>query len=116
MHPALETIAKKVHAGERLSFDDGMALETHADLHSLTTPLIIHYLTHGARERRNFSPLFDARWYCESGEQEQLAEDVDPLLHYLQEGAAAGRSPHRVGAFGRDHQPITMDPEIICAS
>lgn len=35
MHPALEVISKKVHAGERLSFDDGMALEQHADLHFL---------------------------------------------------------------------------------
>ena len=35
MHPALDVISKKVHAGERLSFDDGMALEQHADLHFL---------------------------------------------------------------------------------
>jgi aminodeoxyfutalosine synthase len=47
MHPALETIAKKVHAGERLSFDDGMALEQHADLHYLGE------LANLVRERKN---------------------------------------------------------------
>ncbi len=47
MHPALETIAKKVHAGERLSFDDGMALERHADLHYLGE------LANLVRERKN---------------------------------------------------------------
>ncbi len=47
MHPALETIAKKVHAGERLTFDDGMALETHADLHYLGE------LANLVRERKN---------------------------------------------------------------
>ncbi len=35
MHSTLETISKKVHAGERLTFDDGMTLEQHADLHFL---------------------------------------------------------------------------------
>jgi aminodeoxyfutalosine synthase len=47
MHAALETIAKKVHAGERLSFDDGMALEQHADLHYLGE------LANVVRERKN---------------------------------------------------------------
>lgn len=47
MHPTLETIAKKVHAGERLSFDDGMALEQHADLHYLGE------LANLVRERKN---------------------------------------------------------------
>jgi len=47
MHPALETISKKVHAGERLSFDDGMALEQHADLHYLGE------LADLVRERKN---------------------------------------------------------------
>lgn len=47
MHPALETISKKVHAGERLSFDDGMALELHADLHYLGE------LANLVRERKN---------------------------------------------------------------
>jgi aminodeoxyfutalosine synthase len=47
MHPTLETISKKVHAGERLSFDDGMALETHADLHYLGE------LANLVRERKN---------------------------------------------------------------
>lgn len=47
MHPVLETISKKVHAGERLSFDDGMALETHADLHYLGE------LANLVRERKN---------------------------------------------------------------
>jgi aminodeoxyfutalosine synthase len=47
MHPALETIAKKVHAGERLTFDDGMALELHADLHYLGE------LANLVRERKN---------------------------------------------------------------
>lgn len=47
MHAALETIAKKVHAGERLSFDDGMALEQHADLHYLGE------LANLVRERKN---------------------------------------------------------------
>jgi aminodeoxyfutalosine synthase len=47
MHPALETIAKKVHAGERLSFDDGMTLEQHADLHYLGE------LANHVRERKN---------------------------------------------------------------
>jgi aminodeoxyfutalosine synthase len=32
---ALQIIADKVHAGERLTFDDGLALERHADLHTL---------------------------------------------------------------------------------
>ncbi len=47
MHAALETIAKKVHAGERLTFDDGMALEQYADLHYLGE------LANVVRERKN---------------------------------------------------------------
>jgi aminodeoxyfutalosine synthase len=47
MHPALETIAKKVHAGERLSFEDGMTLELHAGLHYLGE------LANVVRERKN---------------------------------------------------------------
>ncbi|QEL18683.1 aminofutalosine synthase MqnE [Limnoglobus roseus] len=31
----IETIAEKVHAGERLTFDDGLFLEQHTDLHTL---------------------------------------------------------------------------------
>ncbi|MCU0703292.1 MAG: aminofutalosine synthase MqnE [Fimbriiglobus sp.] len=47
MHHALETISKKVHAGERLTFDDGMVLEHHADLHYLGE------LANLVRERKN---------------------------------------------------------------
>src|ERR1051325_7899373 len=45
--PRLRAISDKVHAGERLSFDDGMALEQTADLFTLGE------LANLVRERKN---------------------------------------------------------------
>ena len=47
MEPQLQTIADKVRAGERLTFDDGVFLDESADLHTLG------HLANMVRERRN---------------------------------------------------------------
>src|SRR3954468_15222549 len=47
MNPQLAAIRDKVHAAERLSFDDGVFLDRHADLHTLGE------LANVVRERKN---------------------------------------------------------------
>ena len=46
-HPSIRAIADKVHAGERLTFDDGVLLDEQAELHTLGR------LANLVRERKN---------------------------------------------------------------
>ncbi|UHD14553.1 PIG-L family deacetylase [Thiocapsa bogorovii] len=54
---------------------------------------ILHWLTVGARERRNPHPLFDTAWYLAQC-PDAVASEIDPLIHYLDTGAGAGLDPH----------------------
>lgn len=72
-------------------FDCDYYLETSGDVaHAGANPLW-HYLRWGWSEARPFHPLFDAQFYLT-----QVASDapLEPLTHYVLEGARAGLDPH----------------------
>ena len=57
------------------------------------------YVTSGAVERQNPSPLFDNQYYLEQNPDVAAALaggsfNGDPLLHYVESGAAEGRDPN----------------------
>ena len=53
---------------------------------------LIHFLRHGADEKRNPSPFFDTAWYLDRN-PDVAASTVNPLAHYLRYGATEGRDP-----------------------
>ena len=53
---------------------------------------LVHYLTWGAAEGRDPSPLFDTSYYLKSN-PDVAAAGINPLAHYLTWGAAEGRDP-----------------------
>src|SRR5690606_385537 len=54
-----------------------------------------HFLERGAAAGLNPNPLFDTRWY-RSRPGHRLPRGLNPLVHYLTEGAAQVRDPSRV--------------------
>jgi len=74
-------------------FDTRYYLETYPDVARAQFDPIIHYLTHGASERRNPSPYFETSYYLQRNPDVALA-GVNPLLHYVTDGAGEGRDPN----------------------
>ncbi len=54
---------------------------------------VMTYLSRPARQRPTVTPFFDAAYYTALN-QEVLAADEDPLLHFLETGLAELRAPH----------------------
>jgi hypothetical protein len=52
-------------------------------------PPLVHYLTQGWRQGLKPHPLFDPAWYL-SQDPGIAAADLEPLTHFLLEGAARG--------------------------
>ena len=52
-----------------------------------------HYIDRGAEELRDPSPFFNTGFYCETN-LDVATSGVNPLLHYLKSGAAAGLAPN----------------------
>ena len=70
-------------------FDEGYYRAAYPDVADVSLDPVIHYLEWGGPELRNPSAAFDARRYAELCRER--GETVDnPLLHYLEGGAARG--------------------------
>lgn len=69
-------------------FDPGWYCARYADVVAAGENPLVHYLLRGGGERRNPSAAFDAVWYV--ARYPDVAAS-NPLLHYLQFGAAEGR-------------------------
>ena len=67
--------------------------EAYPDVRGRGVDPALHYLTFGAAEGRNPSPLFWTNWYLRQY-PDVRATNVNPLVHYLRCGAAEGRDPN----------------------
>jgi lipopolysaccharide biosynthesis protein/GT2 family glycosyltransferase len=94
-------------------FDTRWYLAHYPDIAAQGLNPLLHYLRHGAKEGRRFndtmrqgdtiskieliaaSHLFDRNWYLDRYPDVRTS-GVDPILHYLEQGAAEGRNPSRL--------------------
>lgn len=74
------------------AFDSRYYLSTYRDVAAAAIDPALHYLIHGARERRDPDPLFDTAWYVEQY-RDVATTGHNPLVHYLRFGAREGRDP-----------------------
>jgi hypothetical protein len=104
-------------------FDPAWYLAVNPDVAAAGMDPALHYLRHGAAERRSPGPRFDAGWYLRT--YTDVAEaGANPLLHYLQHGKREGREiaahrPNRSsppGASESTHSPAargrTLPPAV----
>jgi glycosyltransferase involved in cell wall biosynthesis/predicted O-methyltransferase YrrM len=73
-------------------FDADFYLQSYPDVAEARVDPLNHYLTQGAAEGRNPSPLFDTVAYLQQN-PDVAASNINPLVHYLLHGAAEGRLP-----------------------
>ena len=78
-------------------FDSEWYLRNYPDVAAAGVDPALHYVRHGAAERREPGPGFGARWYLER-HPDVAAAGLNPLLHYLDCGAAEGRETRPAGA------------------
>lgn len=72
-------------------FDGDWYLAAYPDVAAAGLDPAVHFLSHGADERRNPGPFFDTAHYLAL--YPDIAESgLNPLVHYLQAGWAEGRS------------------------
>ena len=74
-------------------FDHGWYLATYPDVAASGSDPVVHFLAHGAAERRDPGPHFDTDHYLRMY-PDIAGNGMNPLLHYLQAGWAEGRSIH----------------------
>lgn len=79
------------------------------------TSAVEHYVTSGAEEGRDSSPLFDSQYYLEENPDVASALaggsfEGDPLLHYVETGATEGRDPNPY--FDSDYY-LSENPEAV---
>jgi len=73
-------------------FDADWYTSQYRDVAASGLPPEAHYLTRGAVEARNPSPVFDTRHYLVSN-PDVAGSGQNPLLHFIRHGEAEGRSP-----------------------
>jgi lipopolysaccharide biosynthesis protein/GT2 family glycosyltransferase len=115
MDPVLHYIEAGGEEGRDPSplFDTRWYLAHYPDIAARGLNPLLHYLRHGAKEGRRFndttrqgdtiskmelivsSHLFDRDWYLDRYPDVRTS-GVDPILHYLEQGAAEGRNPSRL--------------------
>jgi lipopolysaccharide biosynthesis protein/GT2 family glycosyltransferase len=115
LDPVLHYIERGAADGRDPSplFDTRWYLAHYPDVAARGENPLLHYLLHGAKEGRPFndttrqgetigqmqliesSGLFDRDWYLDRY-PEVRALGVDPVLHYLEQGASEGRNPSRL--------------------
>ncbi len=92
----LEIHAAQPSAAERILasglFDGDWYRARYPDIAGSDLPPLLHYLIHGAYERRSPGPNFDTEWYL--AHYPDIA-GIDPLLHFVDYGREEGRSPLR---------------------
>jgi hypothetical protein len=72
-------------------FDADYYLSAYADLRGRVHDPIMHYLRHGAREKRNPSRLFETTSYLRNN-PDVAASIINPVVHFVIRGLAEGRS------------------------
>jgi len=73
-------------------FDESYYLASNPDVATSGTDPILHYLDHGAAEKRDPSPRFSSEFYL-ANNPDVDGTAVNPLLHFLAHGQAEGRHP-----------------------
>jgi len=73
-------------------FDESYYLEMNPDVVTSGADPILHYLDHGAAEKRDPSPRFSSEFYL-ANYPDVVGTGVNPLLHFLAHGQAEGRQP-----------------------
>ena len=68
-------------------------LDQYPDVRLLSMDPIQHYVTEGARERKNPNPYFFTTWYLQEY-PDVAAAGLNPLLHYLEHGVSERRNPN----------------------
>jgi hypothetical protein len=68
-------------------------LQNNPDVNAAGWNPLLHFVYHGAKERRDPHPLFDVSWYLEQY-PDVASSGINPLEHYLRHGAIEGRNPH----------------------
>ncbi|MBV5327040.1 MAG: hypothetical protein JZU65_05290, partial [Chlorobium sp.] len=72
-------------------YADEVMKRYHGEVKLNSDVVISHFIKKGILDGVNPSAFFDVNWYLSSNDD---LKDVDPVLHYIQHGAAEGRSPH----------------------
>jgi FMN phosphatase YigB (HAD superfamily) len=73
-------------------FDEPYYLRINPDVAASGADPILHYLDHGAAERRDPSARFSSEFYL-ANYNDVGGTGVNPLLHFLEHGQAEGRQP-----------------------
>ena len=74
------------------AFDAAWYVAKNADVSESRLDPALHYLRHGAAERRDPNPFFSSGYYLDAY-ADVAGAGMNPLLHYLGNGAAEGRNP-----------------------
>jgi len=70
--------------------DSGTAVFTMDDVLTAHLDPVVHFCTHGWRERRRPNPYFDTAWYADSHD---VPPGMNPLAHYVLTGERLGHRP-----------------------
>jgi hypothetical protein len=84
-------------------FDRNWYLATYPDVATSGIDPVLHFLHHGASERRDPGPHFDTGHYLRMY-PDIAGNGMNPLLHYLVAGWAEGRSIRPGMAHGTGHE------------
>jgi len=110
--PDAETFAAIEHRCQRALLNTAKAVDSRgyaehqADQHLQAADSVEHYLTKGWRELRSPRADFDTWWYwCEY--LDPASDDIEPLTHYLLEGALRGYATHP-----QEHAELP-DPAVV---
>jgi hypothetical protein len=82
-------------------FDARWYLERNPDVSQHGIDAALHYLDHGALERRDPGPAFDTAFYVASN-PDVAAAGENPLLHFIRHGCHEGRQPRGASAARPD--------------
>jgi hypothetical protein len=82
-------------------FDARWYLERNPDVSQHGIDAALHYLNHGALERRDPGPAFDTAFYVASN-PDVAAAGENPLLHFIRHGCHEGRQPRGASAARPD--------------
>ncbi len=91
----LANVVAAVCAPANPLFDHEWYLATNPDVAAVGLDPWLHYLKHGAAEKRDPNPLFQSDWYI-SQYFSASSQHINPLLHYWHEGAAQSCNPNQL--------------------
>ncbi len=92
-------------------FDAAWYVARNADVSESRLDPALHYLRHGAAERRDPNPFFSSGYYLDAY-PDVAGAGLNPVLHYLSNGAAEGRNP---GPRFATRLYVEAHPEVTAA-